>query len=87
MTAEHDISSRDANAPGVLQNFTPRNREGAGKTGCALHPRSRVRYAQNKMHTSIQVKRRHPAFPAQWLYGLYAISPVIGFLATVAAPE
>src|SRR5262245_13048649 len=22
-------------------------------------------------HTSIQVRRRHPAFPAQWLYGLF----------------
>ena len=31
----------------------PSNREGAGKTGCALHPRSRVRFAQNKVHTSI----------------------------------
>jgi hypothetical protein len=25
------------------------------------------------VHASIQVWRRHPAFPAQWLYGLYEI--------------
>ena len=28
--------------------------KGAGKTGCLLHPRSRVRFAQTKLHTSIQ---------------------------------
>src|SRR3977135_2600921 len=35
------------------------------------------------LHMSIQVWRRHPAFPAQWLYGLYEFAPVTGFLATV----
>src|SRR6266850_3053894 len=43
--------------------------EGAGKTGCLLHPRSRVRFAQTKLHTSIQGSGSIPAFPAQWLYG------------------
>src|SRR6202011_2844600 len=28
--------------PGVCQKFPPLQSEGAGKTGCALHPRSRV---------------------------------------------
>ena len=27
--------------------------------------------AQRNAHTSIQVQRSNPAFPAQWLYGLY----------------
>jgi hypothetical protein len=31
--------------------------------------------ASKKAHTSIQVRRRHPAFPAQWLYGLYRALP------------
>src|SRR4029453_15691608 len=44
--------------------------KGAGKTGCTLHPRSRVRFALTKMHTSIQGSWNTPAFPAQWLYGL-----------------
>jgi len=35
-----------------------------------LHPRSRVRFAQTKLHTSIQGSGSIPAFPAQWLYGL-----------------
>jgi hypothetical protein len=39
--------------------------------------------AQKNAHTSIQVKRKHPAFPAQWLYGLYALSPVTGLFVTV----
>ena len=38
---------------------------------------------QKMLHMSIQVWRRHPAFPAQWLYGLYAIVLVTGFLATI----
>jgi len=32
---------------------------------------------------SIQVWRKPPAFPAQWLYGLYVIVLVTGFLATI----
>ena len=35
------------------------------------------------LHMSIQVWRIHPAFPAQWLYGLYEIVLVTGFLATI----
>ena len=50
-------------------------REGAGKTGCLLHLRSRVRFAQTKLHTSIQGSGNTPAFPAQWLYGLLRALP------------
>src|SRR5467141_1907531 len=49
--------------------------KGAGKTGCLLHPRSRVRFAQTKVHTSIQGSGNTPAFPAQWLYGLLRALP------------
>src|SRR4051812_35545757 len=49
--------------------------EGAGKTGCLLHPRSRVQFAQTKGHTSIQGSWSIPAFPAQWLYGLLRALP------------
>ena len=49
------ISRRDA--PGVLlENLTLRNIEGAGKTGCAPHPRSHVRFAQKQVaheHTGL----------------------------------
>ncbi len=37
----------------------------------------------SEAHTSIQVWRRHPAFPAQWLYGLYDFVLVTGILATI----
>src|SRR5713101_5239024 len=47
--------------------------EGAGKAGCPPHPWS----ACNKKHAAEpQVQADHPAFPAQWFYGLYVISPV-----------
>jgi len=36
------------------------------------------------LHMSIQVWRKHPAFPAQWLYGLYDFVLVTGFLVTIA---
>src|SRR3954471_23955245 len=49
--------------------------EGAGKTGCLLHPRSRVRFGLTKLHTSIQGSANTPAFPAQWLYGLLRALP------------
>jgi hypothetical protein len=35
------------------------------------------------LHMSIQVWRRHPAFPAQRLYGLYEFALVTGFLVTI----
>jgi hypothetical protein len=65
-------------ARGLLSMLDPLESEGAGKAGCALHPRSRVQIARVKAHTSIQVQRRHPTFPAQWSSGLYVISPVTG---------
>src|ERR1700694_5008639 len=67
--------SRGAMRPEFCWKPRPRKAEGAGKTGCALHPRSRVRLCKTKLHTSIQVQRKHPAFPAQWLYGLLRAHP------------
>jgi hypothetical protein len=56
-----------------------------GKTGCLLHPRSRVRLAQTNVHTSIQGSWSIPAFPAQWLYGLLRALPGrAGLVVTVA---
>jgi hypothetical protein len=67
--------SRGADRP-RLASISPSSRtEGAGKTGCALHPRSRVQDAQKEAHTSIQVQRRQSGLPAQWLYGLLRALP------------
>ena len=46
--------SRGAGRPRFAFSFALSKSEGAGKTGCLLHPRSRVRFAQTKGHTSIQ---------------------------------
>ena len=80
MTLNMSWRSRDALRPSFARNFPPSNTEGAGKTGCALHPRSRVRFALSRLHTSIQGSGEHPTFPAQWLYGLCRDLPGDEFL-------
>jgi hypothetical protein len=56
----------------------PLQSEGAGKAGCALHPRSRVQIVQKKAHTSRQVQRRQSDFPcAVVLTLIFVLSPAI----------
>ena len=43
---------------------------------------SRANDAQNGAHEHTGSAENTPAFPAQWLYGLYGIALVTGFLAT-----
>src|SRR3954463_5610245 len=50
-------------ARGLHLRWSLQNLEGAGKTGCLLHPRSRVRFAQTKGHTSIQGSWKHSGLP------------------------
>src|ERR1700674_4886863 len=55
-TKPRDLAARCARA---LRRLPPSEKqEGAGKAGCALHPRSRVHRMHKKTHTSIQVQRR-----------------------------
>jgi hypothetical protein len=68
------ISRRDSPEVCYRISLALQNREGAGKVGCALHPRSRVQWCRGRRHTSIQVQRRHPTFPAQW-FKAYTCSP------------
>ena len=75
MTIDTASRSRGALRPRFAVRFALFETEGAGKTGCLLHPRSRVRFAQTKLHTSIQGSGNTPAFPAQWLYGLLRALP------------
>jgi hypothetical protein len=74
-TMEYDAAFSRRIAPEACIFIWPSCLEGAGKTGCLLHPRSRVRFAQTKGHTSIQGSGSIPAFPAQWLYGLLRALP------------
>jgi hypothetical protein len=62
-------------APELCVTSALRKTKGAGKAGCALHPRSRVQFAHKKAHTSIQVQRRHPGFPCAMGYGLLRALP------------
>jgi len=63
----------------VLRQLPPsREQEGAGKAGCTLHPAVSCAKLHKNAHTSIQVQRRHPAFPAQWFTAYSALSPVNG---------
>src|SRR6266702_3119239 len=62
--------------PEVCIIFRPQEEiEGAGKAGCALHPRSRVQDAQTKTHTSIQVQRRQSGLPCAMVYDLLRALP------------
>src|SRR3954451_2506519 len=80
----------------------PRKLEGAGKTGCLLHPRSRVRFTQTKGHTSIQGSGKHSGLPCAMALRLTSCSPrrtallppspreklaSLGLSASTAAPE
>src|ERR1700748_1074581 len=82
--------SRDSNRPSFANSLLPTrrgrtrpSREGAGKAGCTLHPRSRVRYVQRKCTRAYRFSGGNPAFPAQWFYGLFRALPGDRLLATV----
>jgi hypothetical protein len=68
--------SRDADGARVVPGRRPRNTEGAGKTGCALHPRSRVQIRNKRKRTrAYRFSGNTPAFPAQWFYDLLRALP------------
>src|SRR3981081_4584179 len=63
--------------PEVCATFHPQEAEGAGKAGCALHPRSRVQMHIENAHTSIQVQRKHSGLPCAMVLTAYSVlSPV-----------
>jgi hypothetical protein len=67
--------SRGAMRPRFAGPLSLLEREGAGKTGCALHPRSRAQDAQAKTHTSIQVQRKQSGLPCAMVLRLISSSP------------
>jgi hypothetical protein len=73
-------------APGVLQEHCPPKNEGAGNTGCTLHPRSRVQVCAFKNaheHTGSAEAIRHSL--RNGFNGLFRALPgVPGLIATVA---
>src|SRR6202790_620786 len=67
--------SRGAMRPRFAGNFLTLQSEGAGNTGCTLHPRSRVQKCTTETHTSIQVQRRQSGIPCAMVYGLFRALP------------
>src|ERR1700730_2429375 len=57
--------------------------EGAGKAGCALHPRSRVQNADRRRTRAYRFSGGNPAFPARRFTAYFALSPATGSFATV----
>ena len=76
--------SRGADRPEFSISFALRRKEGAGKTGCALHPRSHGQWASGNAPTSIQVQRRASGLPCAMALRLIRGRLVTGFLATIA---
>ena len=71
-----DKHSRGLVLPGSCNFVSPSLTEGAGKAGRRLRPQSRVRECYRNAHgLNYRYSRDIPAFPAQWLYGLYVLSP------------
>jgi hypothetical protein len=68
--------SRGAISPEACWIFPrPFQTEGAGKAGCALHPRSRVQKCASKNAHEHTGQRRHSDFPCAMVYGLYRALP------------
>jgi hypothetical protein len=63
----------------ALRQLPPsRKQEGAGKAGCALHPRSRVQNCVKKRTRAYRFSGNTPAFPARWFTAYSVLSPVTG---------
>ena len=86
MTVDIPSPSRDADRPKFAGELPPSCSEGAGKTGCTPHPRSRVQFAHKNAHTSIQVQAETLRPSLRNGFTAYSVlSPVNGSFATVAA--
>ena len=87
MTAEYDFAISRHVLPEVCTFVCSlRNPRAQGRPGARCTRGLVCSCAHEDAHTSIQVQRRHPAFPAQWFTAYFVLFPVNGFLATVA-PE
>ena len=83
MTRLHDLAARFAR--GLLSNFL--NPPDRGSRECRVHAAPAVSCAigTKKCAHEHTGQRRHPTFPAQWLYGLYRALPGrAGLVVTVA---
>src|SRR5258706_12330975 len=77
MTSNPDMHphSRGAMRPRFCKNRSPRKTEGAGNAGRSMRPQPRVRNKKAHEHSHHGHTGNHPAFPAQWFYGLLRALP------------
>src|SRR5882757_2068477 len=79
------MRSRGAMRPEFWKNLALENR-GRGEDRVRAAPAvSRARCIKECCTRAYRFSGEHPAFPAQWLYGLYDFVLVTGFLATIAS--
>jgi hypothetical protein len=71
-------------SPEACFDFTPSKSEGAGKTGCTLHPRSRVRFALRKCTRAYRSSGGIRPSLRNGFTAYFVLSPVNGCFATVA---
>ena len=74
VTTEYVLAIPRRDAPEVFKNHSPRNKEGAGNAGCALHPRSRVQRSGGDAHEHTG-QRRASDIPCAMVLRLMPSSP------------
>ena len=84
-TYDADIVSRSRAAfrPSFASSFSLLEIRGRRENRVLTAPAVTVRFALRKMHTDTG-QLEIPAFPAEWLYGLFVLSPENGSFASVA---
>jgi hypothetical protein len=79
------VRARGAEAPELRITHVPRKSEGAGNAGCPRHPQP---VCIDSKHTVVTTSTPdHPAFPAQWFYGLCRALPGDEFVFVTVAPR
>ena len=71
----HTFAISRRGSPELCFDFTLLKERGRREDRVHAAPAVSCAKRTKKTHTSIQVQRRHPAFPAQWLYGLLRVLP------------
>src|SRR5882672_12912163 len=75
--SRHDFTISRRDTLEVCLDFHPQgNKRAQGKPDARCTRGLVCKRHKEKTHTSIQVQRRHPAFPAQWFTAYFALSPV-----------
>jgi hypothetical protein len=76
-TRLRDLAAQFARALPLIS--LPSHSEGAGNAGRPIRPIAACAMAESKKaHALVRSHRNHPAFPTQWFYGLYVLSPATG---------